>query len=153
MMKEAPSTLITGCLMLLLATAVSGWLTAVLSPSPLTAERISPSRVEMQALAQGIEIIDPAGMRAVVAQGSRLILDARPQSEYDQGHLPTAMPLPVDDFENSFPLIAPMLTPDTPLVVYCGGPLCDDALRLAGYLREAGFGDTALFLQGMEGWE
>lgn len=152
-MKEAWSTICMGCLSLLLAASVSAWMTAGLSPSRLTTAQISPSRVALQAQEQGIEVVDVATMRGMVESGSHLILDARSQSEYDEGHIPTAMSLSVKDFENSFPLIAPMLMPETPLVVYCSGALCDDALLLIGYLREAGFGNASLFLEGMEGWE
>ncbi len=152
-MKEAWSTLFMGIVALIVASAVSAWMTVVLSPMLLSAEQLSPSRVEVQARALGIEMIDPSAMRVIVETSSHLILDARSQSDYDEAAIPTALSLPVKDFENSFPLIAPMLTPDTPLVVYCGGPLCDDALQLIGRLNEAGFVNTSLFLQGMEGWE
>lgn len=152
-MKEAWSTMFMGCLILLLASSVSAWMTAVLAPTPVTLEQISPSRVEVEARERGIEIIDLPTMRTIVASGSHLIFDARSQREYDEGAIPTAMSFSVKDFENSFPMMAPMLTPEMPLVVYCSGPLCDDALLLIGYLNEAGFVNTSLFLQGMEGWE
>jgi len=125
----------------------------MLSPDTVTANRVSLSRVSIEAAELGVEIISVDQMRAIVDEGSHLILDARSQAEYDLGHIPMAMSVPFKTFEESFPMIAPILQPDSPVVVYCSGPLCDDALLLIKRMREAGFLTTSLFLEGMEGWE
>jgi len=108
--------------------------------------------VEEAAREAGVEVVDTDRMRAIVATGSHLILDARPLSDYDAGHLPGAMSLPRESFETAYPELAPVLTPADPLVVYCSGPLCDDALLVIERLREAGFSGASLYLDGWEGW-
>jgi rhodanese-related sulfurtransferase len=152
-MKEAWSTTITGIMVLLLASVLSGWMLKVLSPETLRSEQVSLSRVSIEAGELGIPLVDLSEMQEIVASGSHLILDARSQAEYDQGHIPMAMSVPVKSFEESFPMIAPILQPDSPLVVYCSGPLCDDALLLIKRMQEAGFSNASLFLDGMGGWE
>lgn len=142
-----------GILLLLGVSALTAWMSYTLSPEPLTLEQFRVSPVEAAAGEAGVEIIRSVEARRFQESGSHLFLDARAQHEYDQGHIPTAMPLPLRDFESAFPQIAPMLESDTPLVVYCSGPLCDDGLHLILRLREAGFEGGVLYLDGMEGWE
>lgn len=151
-MNEALSTTIAGMLTLLaaalLSAAIMGGFSTDLKPPP----PVNPLDVRLQAEAADIETIDTTRMREIVSSGSHLILDARPQSEYDQGHIPTALPVPVRNFEESFPMIAPLLDPETPVVVYCTGPACDDGLRLIERMREAGYLGGVLYVDGMEGW-
>jgi len=138
---------------LLFVSTLSAWMFESLSPTPVRAERVRPSWVREEAIQLGVELVDLEQLKQIIDTGSHLILDARSQEEYDQGHIPTAMPVSVKEFEQSFPMIAPILEPDSPLVVYCGGPLCDDALLLVKRLRDAGYTNASLFLEGMEGWE
>jgi rhodanese-related sulfurtransferase len=150
-MQGSRRSLISGVLLLLTAAGTAGALQAWVSDLDLTAV-LDTSPVEQAALEAGVPLVDDAEMREIVENGSHLLLDARSLQEYDRGHLPGAMALPFSDFENAFPAIAPMLNPDDPLVVYCSGPRCDDALLLAGRLTEAGFGNVSLYLEGWEGW-
>jgi len=56
-----------------------------------------------------------------------VLLDARPEAEYQAGHLPQAISLPLDKLERRLSELPRNRT----LVVYCRGPLCvmaDDAL-------------------------
>jgi rhodanese-related sulfurtransferase len=146
-MKEALSTTLTGLVTLLTASLLSAWVMGGFSP-----ERTLPPSLATTAAEMGIQLVSTPEMRVIVDSGSHLILDARSQSEYDEGHIPTAMSVSIQNFEESFPMIAPMLYPDTPLVVYCNGPTCDDALRLIERMREIGFEGALLYLDGMEGW-
>jgi rhodanese-related sulfurtransferase len=146
-------TTLFGTFLLLGISAVTAWMSYSLSPEPLTLEEFRVSPIEVAAAEAGVEIIGSTDARRFQESGSHLFLDARTQREYDQGHIPMAMPLPLRDFESAFPQIAPLLDPDTPLVVYCSGPLCDDGLHLIFRLREAGFEGGVLYLDGMEGWE
>jgi len=146
-MKEALSTTLLGMVTLLVAAVLSAWVMGGFSP-----ERKLPPDLSVQAAEMGVQVVDTLQMKEIVESGSHLILDARTRSEYDQGHIPTAMSVSVQNFEESFPPIAPMLYPDAPLVVYCTGPTCDDALRLIERLREAGYPGAVLYVEGMEGW-
>lgn len=139
--------------LLLGVSALTAWMSYSLSKEPFTLEQFRVSPVEAAAGEAGVEIIGSVEARRFLELGSHLFLDARSQQEYDQGHIPMAMSLPLREFESTFPQIAPMLDSDTPLVVYCSGTLCDDGLHLILRLREAGFEGGVLYLDGMEGWE
>lgn len=152
-MRFAPSTTLAGLVLLLAASAVSAWMTRALSPEPVPLDRFHESPAVREARQAGIPMVGAEEARRAMEEGSRLILDARPAEQYREDHIPTAMSLPVADFETAFPDIAPILEPDTPLLVYCTGPVCDEALRLALRLREAGFGNVSMFPGGMEAWK
>ena len=152
-MKEALSTTFTGMFTLLIAAALSAAVMGGFSVEIPEATAVNPFDVSLQAEAKGIATVSTEQMREMVSLGSHLILDAREQAAYDAGHIPTAMSVSVKNFEESFPMIAPMLDADTPMVVYCTGPFCDDALRLIERMRDAGFQNAVLYLEGMEGWE
>ncbi len=68
-------------------------------------------------------------LRDRLRTGKALLIDARPGVEYQAGHLPQAISLPLDELERRMGELPRNRT----LVVYCRGPLCviaDDALAV-----------------------
>lgn len=63
-----------------------------------------------------------------------LLLDVRPRLEYDQGHLPGAICLPLGEVETW----ASTLRHERPLIAYCRGPYCAYALQAVAQLRRRG---------------
>lgn len=62
-------------------------------------------------------------------QNEVVLLDARPEIEYQAGHLPEAISIPVAELERRLA----ELPPDKTIVAYCRGPYCviaDDALAI-----------------------
>lgn len=67
--------------------------------------------------------------------GEVVVIDVRPQSEFEQWHLPGARSLPINELRTRLA----ELPKDRPIVAYCRGPYClmsADAVRL---LSEAGY--------------
>jgi len=44
------------------------------------------------------------------------------------------------------------LEPDEPLVVYCAGRTCDEALVLGRQLRDAGYTGVSVYVGGYDAW-
>ena len=89
-----------------------------------------------------------------VGEGSRIILDARKLESYQEGHLPTAMPLPVSDFANAFGNLSGLLaTFADPLLVYCSGADCDESVELAVKLRDIGYTNIVVYAGGFDEWK
>jgi rhodanese-related sulfurtransferase len=68
-------------------------------------------------------------LRDRLRAGQVVLLDARPEVEYQAGHLPQAISIPLDELEQRLNELPRNRT----LVVYCRGPLCvlaDDALAV-----------------------
>ena len=75
------------------------------------------------------EQISAAEMLTRLHQGEVILLDVRPQAEYQAGHLPQAVSIPIDELKRRLN----ELPPDKTIVAYCRGPYCvyaDEALEL-----------------------
>jgi len=81
-----------------------------------------------------------------------LWLDARSQEEYEQGHIPDAMLLNEDDWDNLFFEVMAMWQPGRKLVVYCDSKVCQASEHVAERLAEES--DVAVDVQVLHGgWE
>jgi rhodanese-related sulfurtransferase/DNA-binding transcriptional ArsR family regulator len=68
--------------------------------------------------------------------GSKVrLIDVRPRLEYDSGHLPAAVAIPIEDL----PDMLSELPRDLPIVAYCRGEYCLFADQAVALLRENGF--------------
>jgi rhodanese-related sulfurtransferase len=84
--------------------------------------------------------------------GVALFLDAREPDDYAAGHIGNALSLPAQSFEQRFGAIAPMLTPESRLVLYCDGEECELSHRLQASLRQLGYTNTTLLANGWTVW-
>src|SRR5512138_859810 len=71
--------------------------------------------------------------------GGAFFLDARKPLDFEAGHIANALNLPVEDFPEYYPKLAPMLSPESAIVVYCDGTECELSHRLADQLRQQGY--------------
>lgn len=84
--------------------------------------------------------------------GAALFLDARDPEDYAAGHIGNALNLPAQSFAAHFGAVAPLLSPDSILVVYCDGLDCQLSHRLRDSLRELGHTNTHLLANGWTAW-
>ena len=108
--------------------------------------------VENLAFRAGIPVTFLEGVRARVGAADGITFDARIPEQYAAGHLPGAFNLPLEDVEPRLVAHADRLHLDTPILVYCGGADCTDALELAVKLRGLGFTDLTLYPGGYAEW-
>ena len=83
-------------------------------------------------------------LNSLVEDDQALIVDVRPTIEFEHGHLPRAISVPL----STLPDAAARLPRDRRLVVYCRGAYCQFADEAVEILRSAGF--DAVRLEG--GW-
>lgn len=151
---DKPGTLLTRALFLLMAGLLAGVVANALRPDGGLAWVYAWDQyVEARARDEGIGLITAEQLRIRLEAGEVTVLDARSLEEYDAGHVPGALSLPMRSVEEAFLEMQFFLLPDQPVVTYCSGPACDDALRLSLFLRDQGFSDVTLFPGGMEEWE
>jgi rhodanese-related sulfurtransferase len=84
--------------------------------------------------------------------GATLFLDAREPADYAAGHIGNALNLPAQSFEQHFSEIAPILSPDSSMVLYCDGMDCELSHRLQKSLRQLGYTNTHLLFDGWKSW-
>ncbi|MCP3955437.1 MAG: hypothetical protein GY697_24935, partial [Desulfobacterales bacterium] len=85
--------------------------------------------------------------------GNAIFIDARSEYDYKAGHIQTARNFPektldiwMPDFFNSTP-------PESTLVLYCSGPRCHLAERLATKLYEFGYTNIHVLTAGWNAWQ
>lgn len=88
----------------------------------------------------------------LISGNKALIVDSRPkQGKYDQGHIPTAVNIPLtqfDELKGKLPR-----DPKTPVVFYCGGADCPLSHKSAKKAIEMGYTDVTVFTLGYPEWE
>jgi ArsR family transcriptional regulator len=67
--------------------------------------------------------------------GTATVLDVRPEDEFQQGHLPGALNIPLSQLERRLA----ELPPDREIVAYCRGPWCVLSFEAVAALRQRGY--------------
>jgi rhodanese-related sulfurtransferase len=73
-----------------------------------------------------------------IKDGTVTLIDVRPREEYEQGHLPGAISVPVEEIDE-WARSAPRRRP---VVAYCRGPFCVYAVQAVAKLRKRGLQAT-----------
>jgi rhodanese-related sulfurtransferase/DNA-binding transcriptional ArsR family regulator len=82
-----------------------------------------------------LEPVTSHELRRLVREGLVTVLDARPREEYEAGHIPGALSVPVAELERRLTEIPP----DREVIAYCRGPYCVYALEAVTVLRDRGY--------------
>ncbi len=99
------------------------------------------------------EIESVARAREIFDAGEVLFVDARSQADYENGHIPGALSLPVGRFDERIESFLNQYPAEQPIVTYCSGRTCEDSHNLARFLSEAGYTDIRIFIDGFPGWQ
>jgi rhodanese-related sulfurtransferase len=81
-----------------------------------------------------------------------LFCDARAKVEYDQGHIPGAIPLPTGEFDKYYNQHLQRIKKAKKLVTYCHGVGCRLSEKSANSLVDKGFKNVAVFFGGWPQW-
>jgi len=98
------------------------------------------------------EPVDLQSVRQQIAAGT-LLVDARIEELYRQGHLPESVSLPLAEVESRLPKFREEHPLQTPIIVYCNGYGCPDSFDLAMRLLESGYRKVMVFEGGFPEWE
>ena len=72
--------------------------------------------------------------RSPATTAATSVADVRPRLEFEAGHLPGAVNIPLDELSDRLG----ELDPDTPVVAYCRGPYCLLSAQAVAQLRDSG---------------
>jgi rhodanese-related sulfurtransferase len=102
---------------------------------------------------QGVRTLDLAQAYQAWEGKQPLFVDARKTEEFQELHVQGAVNVPPETWAE-LPTSELMKLPRTQeLVIYCSQESCDDALKLAKKLREAGFSRVMAFTGGFRAWD
>jgi len=84
---------------------------------------------------EGMEPVDREALIKRVREGDVTVLDVRPSEEYQAGHIPGAISIPLKKLE----LHLSELSHDQEIAAYCRGPYCVLAVQAVEMLRAKGY--------------
>jgi rhodanese-related sulfurtransferase len=84
---------------------------------------------------------------------SAVFLDARSAEAYARGHIQGARSLPWQDVNQFFVDVSENLQLETPIVTYCDGETCKLSHDLAVYLKDMGFMNVRVLVNGWSIWQ
>lgn len=80
-------------------------------------------------------------------------IDAREPEDFAMGHLPGAVNLPFDYYDDYADSVLPQIPKNHEIVTYCGGADCELSLYLARQLKMEGYTTVSIFFGGYEAWQ
>ena len=101
-----------------------------------------------------IKTVNLEQAHALWLEGQVLVIDARHTPEYRELHVPGAVNLPPEGWENlkDSPKLAG-LDHGRQVMIYCSQESCDDSLKLAVKLKALGFTRVLAFTGGFRAWD
>lgn len=83
-----------------------------------------------------------------------LVVDARPEIFHRLGHVPGAIALPRDDFENYYRQNEGVLgrSKNQAIAIYCSGDSCEDSRLVETALKRLGYSRISIFEGGWNEW-
>jgi rhodanese-related sulfurtransferase len=128
-------------LLILLAALIPAGLTAAFHPRrPAWSEdTLLPGEVKLQ---------------TVLAWGSDVLwIDARSLKDYEAEHVPGAILLNLEDWEQLFPRFLDRWRPEEKIVVYCSSTSCELSHEVAERLKTNGISPVYMLKGGWEAWK
>lgn len=100
------------------------------------------------------DYIDLEKLNALLESKKAIVIDARPEIFHRLGHIPGALSLPRDDFEESYAKHKDTLAKNKleVLVVYCSSSSCGDSDLIRNALRVLGYERVTVFRGGWSEW-
>lgn len=137
---------------ILLASAVVAVAANLVHPRRIPWVQDWSSHVEARAKRDEIHMIPLSVALEKLQSSETVFVDARPQREFETGHIAGAISIPLDAMDEQFEQIGRLVDSGRELVVYCSGRTCDDALLLAKELKVIGATNLSLYIDGFEIW-
>jgi len=104
----------------------------------LAEDRLLELRAALAKLAEHVDELTPVSREELLAQAGRgevMVLDVRPEAEFQASHLPYAQSMPLEELHKRLA----ELPHDKPVVAYCRGPFCLMAAEAVELLRKEGY--------------
>ena len=118
-----------------------------------TSQGVVTAMAKNDIVIEGIEIGTVDEARQLFDSGEYVFVDARSPEDYEAGHIPGAVSLPVGQSEERLAAFLERYPPEASIITYCSGRTCQDSHHLAEFLLEFGYDNVTVFIDGFPGWE
>ena len=89
---------------------------------------------------------------ALFRENKAVFLDARGKDLFDEGHIKGAKNLPWYEVDDYFQRVVPGMDRETPVITYCDGESCNLSHELALFLKNVGFSQVRVLVNGWTVW-
>ena len=94
-----------------------------------------------------------AEAEALFRENKAVFLDARDKALFDEGHIQGAKNLPWYEVDDYFQQVVPGMDRQTPVITYCDGESCNLSHELALFLKNMGFAEVRVLINGWTLWQ
>lgn len=122
---------------------VGNWGSKVIADSLVVPHNYEPQDPEAVTFGQALKSFESE---------KALFVDSRPKENFDSGHIPGAVNLPYEEFEEYFPQLRSSLSEVREIIVYCDGTECETSLLLARELVDLEYHNVKVFFGGWLEW-
>jgi len=112
----------------------------------------TPLRGDVVAPDVDAQILPRQEVQYLIEKGLAVIVDARLKSDFDAGHIPGAINIPVDSSDNERHDAMQGVAHDSEVVVYCQSKGCPYSGRVTAGLRADGFTHLSIYKDGWIDW-
>jgi rhodanese-related sulfurtransferase len=104
-----------------------------------------------------LKVVDYAYVKKTIGKGTHasakaVVLDARPLKMYQMGHIPSAVSLPDNKFDEVYETALKGVDKSKKIIIYCGGFDCAKSPKLAAMLQKKGHTNLRIYAAGMPQW-
>lgn len=149
-MKKLTQLLARAIIIALTFTAI-GVFANVAADDPLPWVYVPPKEIALDG-AQ-IALIDENEAVRFLDDPGTVFVDSRDFKDYAISHVKGAVCLPPDDVEQRFPSVEPLIPIESRIILYCHGPECDMAEKVAAFLSQMGYGKLVIMNSGFPAWK
>ena len=82
-----------------------------------------------------------------------IMIDARPNDDYEKAHIRSARSLPWHEVDKRFMAVTKDISVNTPIITYCDGENCELSHNLANFLLDMGFTNVRILVNGWSKWQ
>lgn len=145
--------------LIMVLSALVGFTVNTISPKGITfvgdwdpSKGVISANPKDQPVSHDIEINSVDEAYAIFKEKTAVFVDAREESLFSEGHIQGAVSLFVYDYGKLFSGFMAKYPHDQLIVTYCSGRECEDSHTLARYLKEDGYTQVRVFVDGYPAW-
>jgi rhodanese-related sulfurtransferase len=109
------------------------------------------SHSSSSALSEGLISIEK--IKQAMSDPAIIIIDARAETAFNDGHISGAINVPYDRFTEYYDFLLASVPMDATVICYCWSPTCDFSDQLAQELRFMGYTNVLICREGWDAWQ
>jgi rhodanese-related sulfurtransferase len=121
------------------------------SSSPIPWIYEPPRQIELSGVK--VTLVDERQAGDYFSDASTVFVDTRSEEDFRSGRVKGALHIHSEKMERQYPMVAALMPEDSRIVLYCHGPECDMAEKVASFLAQLGYENMMVMTSGYPAWE